>query len=103
MNPIYIVLIVIGALLLLATALYLFAIKPRRKRKEMDKFKGYRFAHRGFHGEGAEENSLTAFENAIKRDTVLKLTYAFPRMESLWYSMTKPLKECAELIKEWWI
>ena len=47
MNPVYIVLIVVGALLLLVASLYLFAIKPRRKRKEMDKFRSWRYAHRG--------------------------------------------------------
>jgi hypothetical protein len=65
MNPVYIVLIVIGALLLLVASLYLFAIKPRRKRNEMDKFRTWRYAHRGLHNEKASENSMTAFENAI--------------------------------------
>jgi glycerophosphoryl diester phosphodiesterase len=67
MNPVYIVLIVVGALLLLAASLYLFAIKPRRKRKEMDKFRTWRYAHRGLHNDQGAENSMTAFENAIKK------------------------------------
>ena len=99
MNPIYIVLIVIGALLLLATALYLFAIKPRRKRKEMDKFKGYRFAHRGFHGEGAEENSLTAFENAIKKGYGIEIDVRFSKDGELMVFHDETLKRVCGIDK----
>ena len=79
MNPVYIVLIVVGALLLLVASLYLFAIKPRRKRKEMDKFKGWRYAHRGLHNEKASENSMTAFENAIKKGYGIEIDVRFSK------------------------
>ena len=79
MNPIYIILIVIGSLLLLGLVLYLFAIKPRRKRKEAKKFLGVKYAHRGLHREGAEENSMTAFKNAVENGYGIELDVRFSK------------------------
>lgn len=53
------------AFLLLSLVLFLLLIKPNKKRTEMERFKGVKYAHRGLHGEGCAENSLTAFEKAI--------------------------------------
>lgn len=64
MHPIFIVLIVLVAIALIALLLMLYMICPGRKRPEMDKFKNYRYAHRGLHGEGKAENSLSAFAAA---------------------------------------
>ena len=79
MKPIYIVLIVIGSLLLLGLVLYLFATKPRRKRKEAKKFLGVKYAHRGLHREGAEENSMTAFKNAVENGYGIELDVRFSK------------------------
>ncbi len=55
-------------LALLAFLFWLFLVAPRMSpagRGEMKKYKGVNFAHRGLHGDGAPENSLTAFERAV--------------------------------------
>ena len=44
---------------------YLFLVAPGKKRPEMDKFKTVRYAHRGLHGEGRAENSLSGFRAAV--------------------------------------
>ena len=64
MNPIYIVLAVLGGLLLVALLTALYMIWPGGRRKEMKRFTGIKYAHRGMHGEGVAENSLTAFRLA---------------------------------------
>lgn len=61
------------AFLLLSFLLFLFLIKPNRKRAEMDKFKSVKYAHRGLHGEGAIENSMTAFKNAVSEGYGIEL------------------------------
>ena len=65
MHPIYIVLICVGAFLLLSVLLYLFLAKPGKKRSATDKFLAYKYAHRGLHGGGVSENSMTAFKKAV--------------------------------------
>ena len=65
MHPIYIVLICIGAFLLLSVITYIFLAKPGKKRVEMDKFLAHKYAHRGLHGRGVCENSMTAFKKAV--------------------------------------
>ena len=65
MHPIYIVLISVGSALLLLFVLYLFLIKTHSPRKEMKRYKGVRFAHRGLHGDKIAENSMSAFKAAV--------------------------------------
>ena len=67
MDPIYYVIIPIAALaalVLLGFSLWLYLICPGRRRGVMDKYKNVRYAHRGLHGEGRAENSLSAFRAA---------------------------------------
>jgi glycerophosphoryl diester phosphodiesterase len=66
MGPLAITLISVAASLLLLFLLFLFLIKPRKRRAAVEEFKECRFAHRGLHGEGAAENSLTAFRLAVE-------------------------------------
>lgn len=54
----------IAGVCLLIIILYLFAVAPAR-RGRMKKYYGVKFAHRGLHGNGVPENSLTAFEAAV--------------------------------------
>ena len=64
MHPVFIVLIVILAVFLLALLLMLYMIYPGKKRPEMEKFKAYRYAHRGLHDKDKAENSMSAFAAA---------------------------------------
>ena len=62
-----ILLIVFGSLFLAAlifAAGFCFLISPNKKRREMEKYKAVKYAHRGLHSEGVAENSLSAFEKA---------------------------------------
>lgn len=45
---------------------FYFAILPGGRNDEMQRYRFRRFAHRGLHGEGIEENSLTAFKRAME-------------------------------------
>ncbi len=63
-NPIVIVLIVIASLVLLLGVLAVLTIAPSRRRAAMEKYKSVKFAHRGLHGDGVAENSMTAFRLA---------------------------------------
>lgn len=67
-----IVLIVIAVVLIL----YLWGIRPRMsKRSERKKFMGVYYAHRGFHNNsgGVPENSMAAFERAVKKGYGIEL------------------------------
>ena len=55
---------ILGAALLLF-CLYLFLMRTRRAHEKIAAYRGVSFAHRGLHGEGAAENSLTAFRRAV--------------------------------------
>jgi len=79
MHPIYIVLIALGGFIVLLFLMYLFAIKTRNGNKDMEKYLNYKYAHRGFHGEGAEENSLTAYERAIERGYGIEIDIRFSK------------------------
>ena len=83
MHPVYIVLIALGGTGLLLLCLYLFAIKTRNGNKDMEKFLNYKYAHRGFHGEGAEENSFSAYERAIERGYGIEIDIRFSKDGSL--------------------
>ena len=56
-----IALIVLASCLLLFVCIYLFLIRTRRAGKAISSYRGVNFAHRGLHGEGRAENSLSAF------------------------------------------
>ena len=56
----YIAIIVI----VLIFGLYLLAVRGRVGNKDLSKIRGFDYAHRGLHGNGACENSLTAFRLA---------------------------------------
>ncbi|WP_281628442.1 glycerophosphodiester phosphodiesterase family protein [Traorella massiliensis] len=55
-------------------ALYLFAIFPRfSKKKKLLKYQYVHYAHRGLHNEEYPENSLKAFENALRHGFGIEL------------------------------
>ncbi len=58
-----VVFLVMGALLLLFL-FFIFAVMPRQKREVAAPFACVHYAHRGLWGEGAAENSLSAFARA---------------------------------------
>lgn len=64
MHPICIALIALGGLALFAALMWLYMIFPGGRRKEMERFACVKYAHRGLHGNGVAENSLTAFRLA---------------------------------------
>ena len=57
-------LFVILAIFLLLALAYLFLIRTKRAGKLISAYRGVNFAHRGLHGEGRAENSLSAFASA---------------------------------------
>ena len=62
----WILAIVLAALFAILFSVYLFLVAPGRKRGEMERFKTVSYAHRGLHGEGRAENSLSAFRAAVE-------------------------------------
>ena len=64
MHPIFIVLIVVAALLLIAVLLNFYMIWPGKRRPEMERFKRVKYAHRGLHDATKAENSMSAFAAA---------------------------------------
>ena len=99
MSPVYIVLIALGALLLLHLALYLFAIKPRFNKKAVKPYLEYKYAHRGYHGEGAEENSETAFKRAIEKGYGIEIDVRFSRDGELMVFHDETLKRVCGIDK----
>lgn len=61
----FIVAISLAAFIIFCFFVYLFLVAPGKNRPEMKKFKSVRFAHRGLHGDGRAENSLSAFRAAV--------------------------------------
>lgn len=61
-------------LILLAIAdLYLFLLRPNLPRRDISQLRGYDYAHRGLWNEALPENSLGAFENAVKNGFGIEL------------------------------
>lgn len=58
-------LITIGCITVLLCVVYLIMIGTRQRRKKAMEGLEVNYAHRGYHGEGAPENSLEAFRRAI--------------------------------------
>ena len=73
MHPLVIALIVAASVLLLGLALWLFMIWPGGRRKEMLKYTGFHYAHRGLHDDTKAENSLSAFAAAKERGYGIEL------------------------------
>ncbi len=68
--------LVIGVVLLIVIILYLLAIMPRMlHRPDMEPFMHQLYAHRGFHDNAgdAPENTMRAFEKAVKRGYGIEL------------------------------
>ena len=61
----------LGAVLL--AALYLMALRGRRNHPGWKALEGARFAHRGLHGAGVPENSMTAFRRAVEKGFGIEL------------------------------
>ena len=51
--------------LIVLIALYLLALRGRTGHPLLEQLRKWRYAHRGFHGNGVPENSLAAFELAL--------------------------------------
>lgn len=67
MLALYITLGILGGLVVLAALFYFFAVMPRfSRKKDIRRFATYKYAHRGLHGGGVAENSLTAFRLAAE-------------------------------------
>ncbi len=68
-DEVRIALIVLGSLLgalILAFCIYLLLLRTKRCGKGIAPYRGVNFAHRGLHGEGVAENSLSAFAAAVE-------------------------------------
>lgn len=65
MEPWLVATLIILSIALFCFALYLILIFPGRA-NGIEKFKKVKFAHRGLHGEGRAENSLSAFRAAVE-------------------------------------
>lgn len=63
MNPWLIVALIASGIILAAFAIYLILIAPGKK-NGIGKYRKVKFAHRGLHGDGIAENSLSAFKAA---------------------------------------
>ena len=80
MHPLFIALIVVGAMLLFLFLIYLFLIMPSFKRRaEIKKFAEEKYAHRGLHGDGCAENSLSAFRRAVEAGFGIELDVQLSR------------------------
>ena len=58
------ILAVLLSLFVVFTVAWAFLVSPGRADERMEKYKSVKYAHRGLHGEGACENSLSAFKRA---------------------------------------
>ena len=54
-------------LLLLLIAAYVLANRCRRNHPGLDALRGWKYAHRGLHGQGRPENSMAAFRAALEK------------------------------------
>lgn len=68
-----IALIVIAAVAVAVALSWLIMAKPRRRRPEAEEYARVRYAHRGLHGNGIPENSLTAFRLAVEKGYGIEL------------------------------
>ncbi len=74
MNPYLLAGLIVLGVLILFFDIFLFLIAPgRRHKREMKKYEGRKFAHRGLHNEKAPENSLAAFREAVENGYAIEL------------------------------
>ncbi len=66
MNPWLIVGLSLLGILLILACVYVILIKPGARRGVLEKFRGFKYAHRGLHSESVPENSLEAFRLAVE-------------------------------------
>ena len=64
MNPLLLTAIIIAGLALLVLLLGLYMIYPGKGRREMEKYRCVKYAHRGLHDKEKAENSMSAFKAA---------------------------------------
>lgn len=64
---------IVAGVLLLLCALYVLSVMGRRKHPEMEKFRGWKYAHRGLHSPGKPENSMAAFRAALEHGFGIEL------------------------------
>ena len=89
---------VLGVLLFLA-ALYIFLIAPGRRGKDVSALQGFLYAHRGLHDNqnGAPENSLAAFQQAVESGFGMELDVQLTKDGQLAVFHDKTLKRmCGE-------
>ncbi len=60
------ILLFVAALAVLTAAVYVCLTAPVHRRAQMKPFTEVHYAHRGLHGEGVAENSMTAFRLAVE-------------------------------------
>lgn len=53
--------------------LYLLSLRGRTGHKGLQSLRGWRYAHRGLHGQGVPENSMAAFRNAFEKGYGIEL------------------------------
>lgn len=58
---------------LILTALYLLSIRGRSGHSGLSALRGWKYAHRGLHGEGRPENSMAAFRAALEHGYGIEL------------------------------
>jgi glycerophosphoryl diester phosphodiesterase len=76
----FIILGSVAASLLFLFLVYLFLIMPStRRKKQMLFFAKHKYAHRGLHGDGAAENSMSAFRRAVENGYGIELDVRLSR------------------------
>ena len=73
MKTFLIILLSVCTFLLLSFGVFLLLIKPGKRRAATEKFKNLAYAHRGLHGKGCAENSLSAFSAAVEAGFAIEL------------------------------
>ena len=53
-------------IVLILALLWVLAVQGRSSHPGMKELRGWNYAHRGLHGDGAAENSMTAFRLAVE-------------------------------------
>lgn len=106
-NWIIIICIVLAALLLLAVAcviafllllaiFYVFSVKGRRNHKGMESLKNWKYAHRGLHDAEKPENSMAAFEAALKKGYGIELDIHLTKDNELAVTHDHTLDRCTD-------
>ena len=77
--------VVISWLILVLMIIYLFAIMPRITPRPMKEFRGWYYAHRGFHDNNIDvpENSKKAFALAVKNGYGIELDVQLTKDEKV--------------------